>query len=151
MLSHPTHDSLDAAAGLACKGRTLRQSSQDRILLDAGLLEMPSKPVSPARNTLLLQVLQRHRSKTSIAHGADGLGQGVGAGKRRHVADAVAHGRASQVIAVTARLLTEGNVHEQADLAVGDHVAYVGAGFLHLARYLDIESVGPQQSSRPSG
>lgn len=41
LLSHPTRVSRDAAAGLARKVRALRQSSQDRIALVTGLLEMP--------------------------------------------------------------------------------------------------------------
>ncbi|HJI99551.1 MAG TPA: hypothetical protein OIM11_00100 [Coriobacteriaceae bacterium] len=40
MLSHPTRVSRDAAAELARTDRALRQSSQDRIALTVGLLEM---------------------------------------------------------------------------------------------------------------
>lgn len=42
LLLHSSCASLDAAAGLACKDRTLRQSSQNRIEFSAALLKMPS-------------------------------------------------------------------------------------------------------------
>lgn len=77
-----------------------------RLSLQSGPLVQNTFPV--------LQILQRDRCKTPVAHRADGLCQGVCAGERRHVADAVAHGRAAQMVAIAARLLAKGDVHEQA-------------------------------------
>ena len=46
--SHPIRNKRDAAAELACKDRTLKQSSQDRITLVANLLEMSGIVCQPA-------------------------------------------------------------------------------------------------------
>ena len=82
-------------------------------------------------------------------HGADSLDEGIGTGERRHIANAMAHGRAAQMVAVATRLLAEGNVDEQVYLSVGNHIANVGTCLLHLARDLDLEPIGTQQTSRP--
>lgn len=68
LLSHPTHSSRDAACGdaklvplgeLACTDRTLRQSSQTRIVRTAHLLEMPHVVVQPLRGLRFPQLHPR--------------------------------------------------------------------------------------------